>query len=206
MKWIDITQPLNTQTTTWEGDVPFTYTLNYSKDQTGSVNLGQIQTSLHTGTHLDAPFHYDNQGETIEQLDINQFIGVAQVIHCVSIPVIQPEHLATIQPNIDFVLLRTTKQAATTYFPKEYSVLSPTLAPFLQEKGVKLIGVDTPTIDPVDSKELHAHHALHESKIAILENIVLNEIKEGLYDCIALPLPIVGGDGSPVRAVIRSVQ
>lgn len=205
MRWIDISQPFHEKTTTWEGDLPFTYTLAFSKEQTGSVNLGRIATSVHTGTHIDAPFHFDSLGETVEQLDVNEFIGIAQVVHVIDVPVIEPEHL-TIDERAQFILLRTTHNASTTAFPKQYSTLSPRLGPHLKEANVSLIGVDTPTIDPVDSKTLDAHHALYASRIHILENIVLDEAAEGLYDCIALPLRIDGADGSPVRAVIRPIE
>lgn len=205
MHWIDISQPFHEKTTTWEGDLPFTYTLAFSKEQTGSVNLGRIATSVHTGTHIDAPFHFDSLGETIEQLDVNEFIGIAQVVHVIDVPVIEPEHLA-LDERAQFLLLRTTQTASTTAFPKQYATLSPRLGPFLKDANISLIGVDTPTIDPVDSKTLDAHHALYASRVHILENIVLDEVMEGLYDCIALPLRIDGADGSPVRAVIRPIE
>jgi arylformamidase len=81
----------------------------------------------------------------------------------------------------------------------------PDAVPYLKKQGIRLIGLDVPSVDPIDSKTLPAHHALWEAGIHILEGAVLDNVEEGMYELIALPLPILGGDGSPVRAVIRPV-
>lgn len=204
MRWIDITQPLTNAIATWPEDTPFHYEVVVSKSQTGSVNVGKMITSMHTGTHADAPFHFDDAGETIEQLDINLFIGDALVIDVSGVEVIEPKHLHILeeQPTVR-VLLKTKCAVNVECFPEYIPIIHPTSAAYLQNKGVKLLGVDVPSVDPLTSKEVAAHHALYQHDIQIVENLLLENITQGLYDLIALPLKVVGADGAPVRAVIR---
>ncbi|MEC5424190.1 arylformamidase [Virgibacillus sp. C22-A2] len=202
--WIDISQPLTNDMATWPGDTPFSYSLTYTKEQTGSVNIGQITASLHTGTHVDAPFHYDTDGETIDELDLNRYIGKATVIDVSHVEEITAEVLQEFElKSVSRLLLRTSLPNNPKRFPSEMPVLDPGVAPYLQRKGVTLIGVDMPSVDTPDSKTLETHHALYNHGINILENIMLDAIKPGIYELIALPLAIHGADGSPVRAVLR---
>ena len=90
-------------------------------------------------------------------------------------------------------------------FPDVIPHLRADIAPFLSEKGIRLIGVDVPSVDPLDDKELAAHHQLFKHGIHILENVVLDHVADGDYELIALPLALTDADGSPVRAVIRPI-
>ena len=204
MGWIDITQPLTNAIGTWPDDTPFRYEVVASKSQTGSVNVGKMITSMHTGTHADAPFHFDDAGETIEQLDINIFIGEALVIDVSGIEIIQPKHLHMLENRpTERVLLKTKHTVDVEQFPERIPVIDPTSAAYLKKNGVKLLGVDVPSVDPLISKKVAAHHALYQHNIQIVENLLLENITQGLYDFIALPLKVVGADGAPVRAVIK---
>ncbi|MEK4228923.1 arylformamidase [Solibacillus sp. FSL H8-0538] len=203
-EWIDITQPFRNAMGTWPGDTPFAFELTYTKAQTGSVNIGKFTTSTHTGTHADAPFHFDDDGPTIEQLDINVFIGEALVIDATDVQEITPKWLQSINFfGVHRILLKMTKVVNVDDFPHEITVLSPQLGPFLKKRGVVLVGVDCPSVDALDNKEVEAHHALYENGVHIIENLMLQDISSGLYDFIGLPLKIEGGDGAPVRAVLR---
>lgn len=205
-KWIDISQPLTNDIRHWPGDTPFTYEVAFLKQQTGSVNIGKITTSLHTGTHIDAPFHFVDDGMQVHQLDINMYIGKARVIDVSNYESIGKEELAKSSlEGVSRLLLRTSTIDNPTKFPKSIPYLREDIGAFLQEKGIFLIGVDVPSVDPLDSKELKAHHALHQHGVHILENVVLAHVKPGDYELIALPLSIHGADGSPVRAVIRAI-
>lgn len=206
-EWIDITQPLTKHIATWPGDTRFDYSLTYTKEQTGSVNIGQMTTSLHTGTHVDAPFHFDSNGQTIDQLDVNIFVGKAKVIDVSDKSVITKDTLSKFSwvPNMR-ILLRTSLPNKPERFPKDMPILDQSIAPFLAKRGVKLIGLDLPSVDPVNSKTLDTHHALHKHGIHILENVMLDHVDSGEYELIALPLSIHGADGSPVRAVIRKLK
>lgn len=207
MDWIDISQALTKTIGHWPGDTPFSYQLSFTKEETGSVNIGKIKTSLHTGTHVDAPFHFDDQGKTIDQLALGDFIGIARIVDVSDGDRVTVDQLAGLEfGDFDQILFRTSLANRPERFPDRIPVLDEGLAPFLKERGIKLVGVDLPSVDQTDSKELRAHHAFHRAGIQILENIMLDHVADGLYELIALPLPLVGADGSPVRAVIRRLK
>jgi len=206
-KWIDISQPLTNAIGTWPGDTPFTYQLTYTKEQTGSVNIGKITTSLHTGTHIDAPFHFDNDGKKVHELDVNLYVGPACIIDVTGYESVGRQVLESFQlEGVTRLLLRTATEVDPTVFPKNFTYLREDIGPFLKEKGIRLLGVDVPSVDPADSKSVSAHHSLHRNGVNILENVVLEHIQPGNYELIALPLAIKGADGSPVRAVVRSLD
>lgn len=203
MKIIDISQPLTKNIPTWPGDSTFQYRLNWSKEQTGSVNVGTFEMSVHTGTHVDAPYHFDNNGEKIGSVPLTHFIGAAIVVECLNQKSIGIETIKDINlSGISKVLFKTNSWTNTSIFPDEITYLEKELAPFLSSKGIDLIGVDVPSVDAIDSKSLDAHHSFYQNNIQILEGIVLKDVSPGKYELIALPLPLSDADGSPVRAVL----
>ncbi|WP_404456686.1 arylformamidase [Virgibacillus necropolis] len=205
--WIDISQPLTNDMAHWPEDEPFSYSLTVAKQDSGSVNIGQMATSVHTGTHVDAPFHFDDEGKTIEQLDVNLYIGDAMVLDVSHVQEVTVETLSAFSiQGVKRILLKTSLPSNPKRFPEKIPTLDPRIADFLSEKGVKLLGVNMPSVDALDSKELPTHHALYDNGINILENLVLDKIEQGNYELIALPLAIEGSDGSPVRAVVRRVD
>ncbi|MCD8511889.1 MAG: arylformamidase [Bacillus sp. (in: Bacteria)] len=204
--WIDISQPLTKDIAHWPEDTPFSYEVSYSKEQTGSVNIGRITTSTHIGTHIDAPFHFLNDGDRVLDLDINIYIGPARLIDVGETKEINEKALEQFQlEGITRLLIKSTINNNPTAFPKEIPFITKDGAEFLKSKGIRLVGVDVPSVDPLDSKELQGHHALYENGIYILENVMLDQLQEGDYELIALPLAIKEGDGSPVRAVVRPI-
>lgn len=205
-KWIDISQPFSNKIGTWPGDTPFQFGLAYTKEETGSVNIGRFTTSVHTGTHADAPFHFDNDAPTIEQLDVNIYVGRARMVDVTGLAAIGREELEVLElDGVERLLLKTAKTVNEEQFPTQIPVLRENIGAFLQEKGIFLIGVDHPSVDALDSKDLPAHHALYRHGVHILENLLLQDVTPGDYELIALPLKIQGADGSPVRAVIRAI-
>ncbi|MFC3899486.1 arylformamidase [Aliicoccus persicus] len=206
MSWIDITVELSENVAEWPGDTPFSFETPVTKEMSGSVNIGKITTSTHIGTHVDAPFHFDNDGATIEALDINRYIGNATIIEVVGKEEISKSDLEA--HNIEGTILLIKTHAATdkSAFPNEVPTLTLDAVTYLAEQGIKLFGIDVPSVDLVNSKTLDVHHALHAHDIMIIENIVLDRVDSGLYDFIALPLKIKGADGSPVRAVVRKKE
>ncbi|HEY9577394.1 MAG TPA: arylformamidase [Pseudobacillus sp.] len=203
-KWIDISQPLSKRIAHWPGDIPFSYQLSFTKKQTGSVNIGKITTSLHTGTHIDAPFHFDSNAQTILDLDLSVFIGKARVIDVSHLRKIGAEQMKALPiKGAERLLLKTMPTSKPEIFPEEVAPLDPDLGPLFKEQNICLIGVDVPSVDTLDSKEMAVHHSFHQNNIHILENIILDHVTPGDYELIALPLPIEGADASPVRAVLR---
>ena len=203
-EWIDISQLLHNGIAEFPGDTPFSYEVAFSKEETGSANIGKLTSSTHIGTHIDAPFHFDNNGKRVIDLPIDLYIGRARVIDVTGVGKVGRAELEEIDfGDAERILLKTGSHKDPNVFPKNFTVLHEDIGPLLKERGVRLIGIDTPSVDPEESKLLKAHHSLHENGVMILENIVLDTVDPGDYELIALPLPLAEGDGSPVRAVLR---
>jgi arylformamidase len=206
MKMIDISRRLENGMPVWPGDTPFQYEVSWSKADSGSVNVGSLSLSTHTGTHVDAPFHFDDNGKRIIELDLELYIGPVRVLDMIGKDSIGAKDLENVDlEGFQRVLFRTLAWENPVEFPEKIPFIEGDLGPYLAEKGIRLIGVDVPSVDPIDSKDLHAHHSLNENGIHILESVVLDHVEPGDYELIALPLPLVEGDGSPVRAVLRSL-
>ncbi|PTM58991.1 arylformamidase [Desmospora activa] len=204
--WIDISQPLHAKVPVWPGDTPFSYGLTWTKEQSGSVNVGQITMSTHTGTHIDAPFHFEKEGKRVGELDLSVYAGPTLVVVLEGIERLHPEALAqTDISGVTRLLIRTDAWIDRSRFPETIPLVDPALAPWLQERGVQLLGLDLPSVDPLDSKDLPAHHALARHGIHILEGAVLDGVKPGRYELVAFPLPLQDADGSPVRAVLKPI-
>ncbi|MCD2138365.1 cyclase family protein [Salinicoccus halitifaciens] len=204
MTWIDISQTLTDDTAHWPEDAPFSFELPVTKAETGSVNIGKITTSTHTGTHIDAPFHFDEAGGTVETLDINRYIGDATIISVYDTEVITKPMLSSFEIKGTILLIKTQDAYDTETFPETVPVLDGDAVEYLASAGIKLFGIDVPSVDALDSKDLTIHHKLHQNDIMIIENVVLAGTPDGFYDFIALPLKIKGGDGSPVRAAVKA--
>ena len=204
MQIFDISRRLQNGMPVWPGDTPFHFEVSSFNEGSGTVNVGSLQLSTHTGTHVDAPFHFDDDGRRIIELDLDLYIGPVRVIDMEGKESIGAKDLLKINlDGIERVLFRTLSWKDSTKFPERIPYINPDLAPFLATRGIRLIGVDVPSVDPIDSITLEAHHSLHENGIHILESVLLDKIKPGDYELIALPLPLVEGDGSPVRAILR---
>ncbi|HLQ94951.1 MAG TPA: arylformamidase [Pseudogracilibacillus sp.] len=202
--WIDITQPLDDNIAHWPEDEPFAYRTTVTKADSGSVNIGKISMSTHIGTHVDAPFHFENEGERILDIDIERYIGECTVIDIKDYPEIDDTILKKkLQQPTQRLLIKTALPNQPERFPEDVPPITPDGAAYMADLGVQLAGVDTPSVDDIDSKDLPGHHALYQHDIYILENVMLDHVEEGDYELIALPLAMKEADGSPVRAVIR---
>ncbi len=202
----DITMPMSAALPVWPEDAPFEYVCAASQAGGAIANTGRIRTSLHAGTHADAPKHLDASGTPIGQMDPSLFIGPAVVVDVRGVPVIGAEHLAGCPvEEAPRVLLRTDAWADRSALPLEWPALAPDLPDYLAERGAVLLGLDVPSADPGDSTELPVHRALMGHGIAIVECLALDGVPPGRYLLSALPLRITDGDGSPVRAVLVDV-
>lgn len=206
MPIIDISRSLSPEIATWEGDTPFQLKQLLALAKGDSINLTTLVMSVHTGTHVDSPYHFDEEGAQVHQMNLSPFWGPAQVVHMEkSDGPLVPEDLSQVDlTNAPRLLVRSTSSGRdpNTFYP-DFIYPHPECAAYLAEQGVVLFGTDAPSVDHVHSKTLEGHHALHASGISILEGIELTGVEEGLYELCALPLKIVAGDGSPVRAVLR---
>lgn len=204
--WIDVTQTLTNDIANWPGDEPFQFKLSATKEETGSVNIGSISTSTHIGTHMDAPFHFDNDGIKIHEIDVNRLIGEATLVEFIGEKLITHELLEHVDIKGTIVIIKTKYEAHSDVFPDTVPVLTEDAIAYLSSIGIKVFGIDVPSVDEIDSKTLDNHHAFNRYDIINIENLLLENVTQGYYDFIGLPLNIVGADGSPIRAVIAKKE
>jgi arylformamidase len=203
MRIHDISQPLGTQTATWPGDRAVGVDWTLRMDRGDSVNVAALATSVHAGTHVDGFLHVTRDGETAARMQLDAYVGrcvVVDVAGRAEVTAPDVEHLDLLA--VQRILFRTRTSVDETTFPKPFAHIAPDLARRLAAAGVRLVGTDAPSVDPVDSKTLDAHHAFVSGRVAILENVVLTDVEPGEYTLIALPLRLVEADSSPVRAVL----
>jgi arylformamidase len=200
---IDISPLLSNRLAVWPGDVPFQHNISLDLEQGDNLTLGSMQTTFHAGAHADAPSHYGADLPSIAERSLDFYFGACQVLQ-VSVPRgrrILPKDLdePIAAPR---VLLRTDSYPDPQDFNKDFNSLSPELVDALQGQGVRLIGIDTPSVDPFEDAALSSHQALARHDMANLEGLVLAHVAPGLYTLIALPLRLAGADASPVRAAL----
>jgi arylformamidase len=208
MTLIDISRTLEPSLAVWPGDTPFARRTQLAMSEGAFVNLSTLILSSHTGAHVDAPFHVQVAGTTIERLPLEPYWGPAQVV---TVRKAAGPLVAEDLQHVDLalaprLLVRSGGSSAPhDVFPAEFVYPSPALVGVLARAGIVLYGTDTPSMDHADSKDLPGHHALLDAGIAILEGLDLRAAPDGVYELVALPLKIAGGDGSPVRAVLRKL-
>ena len=176
------------------------------------ITLSTLRSTVHLGSHADAPSHYAAGGDSIDRRPLDLYVGPCQVVRpevsageLVSIAAIEAAVAAAGEITRPRVLLATGTAPDPAVFPRDFAGLEPDLVDWLAGKGVVLVGVDTPSVDPADSEDLPAHAAVARHDMNILEGLVLDQVPAGEYELIALPLRLVGFDGSPVRAVLRTL-
>jgi arylformamidase len=169
------------------------------------VTVSSIHSTVHIGAHADAPNHIELGRPGIDEVDISRYVGVCQVIELEkpAASVVLPADLADVDIRAPRILLKTGSFPDVERFNEDFVACSGELVGWLAARGVFLIGIDTPSIDPCHSKTLPAHHAAVAADMAILEGIVLAGVGPGIYELIAVPLRLEGADASPVRAILR---
>ncbi|MDP9254649.1 MAG: cyclase family protein [Verrucomicrobiota bacterium] len=202
----DISRALTNDLAPWPGDTPFRFELKWKISEGASVNVGAVEMGVHNGTHADAAFHFDPKGETIERAPLDAYIGKAVVVDCKNVaPSINLSDLQRWENALrdaPRLLLKTGAWPDSEIFPKEIPTISSDVPQWLQARGVKLLGLDVPSVDAIDSKDLPNHRALAAAGIAIVESLDLSRVEAGGYNFAALPLKIAGGDAAPVRAIL----
>jgi arylformamidase len=212
MKILDISRTLSNDFAEWPGDEPFHYRLTKEIAKGATVNLGAVTMSVHNGTHADARLHFEPKGESIENAPLDIYFGRATVIDLAQAFLRAKEkHLITLQdlqPHIEEIaatsrlLVKTGRWSNSAVFPKQIPVIAADVPQWLQKNGVRLLGLDVPSVDEIDSKSLQNHHALAAADIAIIESLDLSRASPGIYNLAALPLKIAGADGAPMRAIL----
>lgn len=207
MPLIDISRPLYTGSPHWPGDSATELTLTAAMAAGAICNVGRLSLSVHNGTHIDAPFHYNARGTTVDALPPDLYVGPARVIDARGCRAFTPELFAGLS-DADIaatprILLRTDVWSDVATFPTTWPLLERDMPAWLAAHGVKLLGLDLPSVDPLTNTDMAIHHLMDAANVLILESLDLRGVDAGVYELIALPLKLRGGDGSPVRAVLR---
>jgi arylformamidase len=207
MTFIDISPPIDSSIHVWPGDTRFMHSINLDMNAGANITLSEIHTTVHVGAHADAPLHYVRDGMDIASRRLEYYIGRCVVLR---VPVrrgerVIVEHLDGKVLSAPRVLLRTGTFPDPRKWNNDFAYLSPALVDHLYQHGVMLVGIDTPSVDAFDSKALEAHQVFARNDMAMLEGLMLDHVDEGEYELIAPPLPLVGADASPVRAVLRTL-
>lgn len=203
MKIYDITPPIDSNLAVWPGDTPPTREVLMDMHAGANLTLSTLRATVHLGAHADAPSHYGRDAPAIDERPLDLYIGPAQVLRIVAEPGTRIAPAAVGRIGAPRVLLATGTFPEPSRFHEDFAALSVELVEALAGFGVRLIGIDTPSVDLHDSKELPAHLACLRHDMAILEGLVLDGVPDGIYELIALPLRLVGFDASPVRAILR---
>jgi len=204
----DISAPILAESPVFPGDTPYRQTWAWTLADECPVNVSAITLSPHVGTHADAPLHYNAQGLPSGALDLHPYLGRCRIIHALDAgPTIGWADVAhAVDDELpERVLVRTYRQHPGLAWDPELRGLSVEVVEGLADRGVRLVGIDTASVDPADSKSLDAHQALRRRDLRVLENLILQDIAEGDYELIALPLKLMSADASPVRAILREM-
>ena len=205
LKIWDISPPVDEQAAVFPGDTAYSQRLHFSLSPDCPVNVNSLTLSPHTGAHADAPLHYANGRASVGELDLAPYLGTCRVIHCIGCgPLVLPEHIAHALGNLPpRVLLRTARTASQSW--ESFTAVAVETLSLLATKNIALIGIDTPSVDPATSHDLPSHHQLLAHGLRVLENLVLDDVPEGDYELIALPLKLMKADASPIRAILREL-
>jgi len=204
---IDITPVVSPRIGVWPGDVSYSRKVNLSLAEGANIDLSAIESTVHLGAHTDAPSHYSPTGEGMANRALDYYYGTCQVL-AVSVgrgERVRPKHV--VEPiTAQRVLFATGSFPDPDNWNEDFASLSAELVDWLAEQGVRLVGIDTPSIDLQDDTALESHHRVAAHDMAILEGVTLASVEPGTYTLIALPLKLEGADASPVRAVLVADQ
>ena len=202
----DITPPISPNLAVFPGDTPPTRQVLLDLNKGDNLTLSTLNTTVHLGAHVDGPNHYGKDARSIDRQPLDLYLGPCQVM---TVTVERGNNITIndlpAEVKTERLLLHTGSYPNPEHWNDDFAGLDPALVDHLSEKGVRLVGIDTPSVDPATSKDLAAHHRFLASDMAILEGIVLTEVPDGPYELIALPLKLEGYDASPVRAILRSL-
>ncbi len=202
----DISQTLRPGLPVWPGDTAFDFDRTWKMEDGSPVNVGRMTMSTHSGTHGDAPLHYAADAPDIASVELDPYIGECLVVDATgvsggSIGVGDLPHI----DSADRVLFRTFERFPYDAWDPTFTAIDAETIEWLALQGVKLVGTDAPSVDPQESKTMAAHKAVLEHDMRILEGLVLDDVPEGRYELIALPLKVAGGDAGLTRAILREL-
>ena len=203
----DISPPIHAASPVFPGDTAYQQQWVATISPGCAVNVSTITLSPHIGAHADAPLHYDPAGATAGAVDLLPYLGPCRVIHALNCgALIEWNHIEHATRQLpQRVLVRTYDRMPVDRWDANLAAYAPATVERLAALGVQLIGIDTASIDPADSKSLDSHQIIRRRNLRVLENLVLDDVPEGDYELIALPLKLMTADASPVRAILREL-
>jgi arylformamidase len=205
--WIDVSVPIHPGMHEWPGDNPFRLQWVADVERGDAFSLSRATTTWHVGTHMDAPGHFVRGGARIDAFPPEAGIGRARVIGIRHPRYVTSAELARHRIRPGERLLFKTRNSSTSWknpsFSREFVSIAPDAARMLAARRVRLVGIDYLSVDPFESEDMPAHKSLLGAGIWVVEGLNLETVRPGRYDLVCLPLRIVGGDGSPVRAALR---
>jgi arylformamidase len=202
----DISPPIGPTTPVFPGDEPYALHWTARIGPGCPVNLSAITLSPHAGAHADAPLHYADGAPAIGHVPLDPYLGPCRVIHAIGCgPLVRIEHLAHAAAALPQRVLVRTCERAPSDWSDEFAAYAPETIEWLAARGVRLVGIDSQSVDPAASKTLDSHQRLLRHGLRVLENLVLDGVPEGDYELIALPLKLTEACASPVRAVLREL-
>jgi arylformamidase len=206
-KIFDVTVPLSAELPVFPGDPPFEIEATERIADGAAYNLARIGLGVHTGTHVDAPYHFLADGATVDQLPLEILMGKARVVEVGAREKIERADLEALDLRADLRVLIKTRmsgQLKSGAFQEDFVYLTPDAAVYLVQAGLKLVGIDYLSVERFGSRDFAAHHALLEAGVVIVEGLDLSAVEPGEYEMFCLPLRILGADGSPARVVLRT--
>jgi arylformamidase len=203
----DISPPVDAGSPLFPGDTPYRQEWAAQIGPGCPVNVSAITLSAHVGAHADAPLHYDAQGQAAGALSLAPYLGPCRVVHALDAgALVRMTDLSQALENLPpRLLVRTCRRFPLTQFDDQLTAFDPDTLAQLADLGVQLVGIDSASIDPADSKTLPSHQVIRQRGLRVLENLFLDDVPEGDYELIALPLKLMTADASPVRAVLREL-
>lgn len=203
----DVTVPLSSMVPTFPGDPRFHMEFTHKIADGQPYNVARITMGAHSGTHVDAPYHFLADGATVEQLPLEILMGKARVVEISAREKIERSDLETLDLRDDLRVLIKTRmsgQLRVAHFQEDFVYLTPDAATYLVQAGIKLVGIDYLSVEQFGSHDFAAHHALLGAGVVIIEGLDLSQVEPGEYEMACLPLRLVGADGSPARVVLRT--
>ena len=207
---IDISLPLSRDMPIWPRSVGFRLIPTMRLEAGDSVNVSRLECDVHMGTHVDAPWHFLEDGATVERLPLDVLIGPAIVAYLPEVSTVTDNDLPdlTLPPRTKRLLLRTRNselwEAGITEFRQDYVALTTDAARWVVDQGIRLIGVDYLSVQRFDDDSPLTHQILLEAGVIILEGLNLAGVQPGAYKLICLPIRLVGAEGAPARAILQS--
>lgn len=206
--WIDISVPLHPGMHEWPGDHPFEVEQLADVERGDQFTFSRVSMTWHVGSHMDAPGHFVRGGARIDAFAPDAGIGPARVIGIRHPRLVTAAELASLRIRAGERLLFKTRNSSTAWkapsFASTFVTIAPDAADLLASRHVRLVAIDYLSVDPYESKDMPAHKSLLGAGIWVVEGVNLADVAPGRYDLVCLPLRIVAGDGSPVRAMIRA--